>query len=104
MEDIHEIFTQFKSEFPQVYAKHERLGREIHENSGSLPEKLRWLIKIAISGARNHERALETHVRKARAAGATDEEIKHTLLLLISTTGFPCFMKAYSVFKSIRSS
>jgi 4-carboxymuconolactone decarboxylase len=34
------------------------------------------------------------------AAGATDEEIKQTLLLLIQTVGFPAFMEAYLVFKS----
>jgi alkylhydroperoxidase/carboxymuconolactone decarboxylase family protein YurZ len=60
------------------------------------------LIKIAVSGASNYDRALETHIRKAKAAGATDEEIKHTLLLLISTTGFPTFMRAYTVFKRVR--
>jgi AhpD family alkylhydroperoxidase len=103
MEDIHAIFSQFKKEFPQVYAKHEALGREVHENSGPLPEKTRWLIKIAVSGACDHKRALETHIAKALASGATDEEIKHALLLLISTNGFPAFMKAYAVFKSMGS-
>jgi len=32
----------------------------------------------------------------------TDEEIKHALLLLIQTTGFPTFMEAYSVFKEMK--
>jgi 4-carboxymuconolactone decarboxylase len=101
MQDIHDLFTEFKGEFPQVYAKHEALGQEIHEQAGSLPEKTRWLIKVAISAACDHERALETHIKKARAAGASDEEIKHTLLLLIPTAGFPAFMEAYRVFKSL---
>lgn len=103
MEDLHNIFTEFKKEFPQVYARHEALGKEIHEISGGpLPEKIRWLIKIAISGAAGQERALETHIRKAQEALATDSEIKHALLLLITTTGFPAFMKAYSIYKNIR--
>ncbi len=102
MEDFHRTFTQFKEDFPKVYTMHEELGREVHENSGPLDEKTRWMIKIAVSGSCNHKRALETHIRKAKTAGVTDEEIKHTLLLLISSTGFPAFMKAYSVFKDIR--
>ncbi len=57
-----------------------------------------WLIKVAISGASRHQLALETHIIKAREAGATDEEIEHALLLLIQTAGFPTFMEAYSVF------
>ena len=101
MEDVHDILVRFKKDFPEVYAKHEALGREIHEKSGPLPEKTRWLIKVAVSGAGDHKRALETHITKAKGAGATDEEIQHALLLLIPTAGFPAFMKAYSVFKNI---
>ena len=37
MEDIHEIFTRFKKEFPGVYTRHEALGKEIHEKAGPLP-------------------------------------------------------------------
>jgi AhpD family alkylhydroperoxidase len=99
MEDFHAIFCQFKEEFPKVYAMHEGLGKEIHEHSGPLDEKTRWMIKIAVSASCNHKRALDTHIRKAKSAGVTDEQIKQTLLLLISTTGFPAFMKAYSVYK-----
>ena len=101
MEDIHDIFTKFRKDFPRVYSGHEALGKEIHENSGPLPEKIRWLIKIAISGASHHSIALETHIVKGKEAGVTDEEIKHALLLLIQTSGFPTFMEAYSVFEKI---
>lgn len=102
MEDIHKVFTQFKKEFPGIHARHEALGKEVHEKGGPLTEKSRWLIKIAISGACNHKRALETHIRKAKAAGVDEDEIKHALLLLIPTAGFPAFMKAYTVLKSIK--
>jgi alkylhydroperoxidase/carboxymuconolactone decarboxylase family protein YurZ len=90
MEDIHNIFSQFKSEFPEIHQKHEA------------SEKSHWLIKIAISAACNHKRALETHLQKASAAGITEDEIKHALLLLIPTAGFPAFMKSYAVLKSIK--
>ena len=98
MKDLHKIFTKFKKDFPEVYSDHEALGKEIHGKSGPLTEKTCWLIKIAVSGATRHELALETHILKAKEAGATNEEIKHALLLLIQTTGFPTFMEAYSVF------
>jgi alkylhydroperoxidase/carboxymuconolactone decarboxylase family protein YurZ len=102
MEDIHKIFSEFKKEFPGVHQHHEALGREIHEKGGPLSEKSRWLIKIAISASCNHKRALETHLQKAMAAGVNEDEIKHALLLLIPTVGFPAFMKSYAVFKSIK--
>ena len=102
MEDIHQIFSQFKSEFPEVHQKHEALGKAVHEKGGPLSEKSRGLIKIAISAACNHKRALETHLRKARAVGIKEDEIKHALLLLIPTAGFPTFMKSYAVLKGIK--
>lgn len=104
MKDLHKIFTEFKNDFPEVYADNEALGKEIHEKSGPLPDKSRWLIKIAISGASHHLIALETHIMKAKEAGVTDEEIKHVLLMLIPTTGFPTFMEAYTVFKKMKAS
>ncbi len=102
MKDLHEIFRLFKGEFPGVYVQHEALGREIHENGGPLPEKTRWLIKVAVSAASQHKLSLETHLAKAREAGATDNELKHTLLLIMQTTGFPMFMESYSVFKNLK--
>jgi len=102
MKDVHETFTQFKAEFPKVYAGHEALGKVIHEESGPLPEKTRWLLKIAISGASGHSKALATHIGKGRECGLTDEEIDHALLLLIQTSGFPTFMRAYEVLKGIK--
>jgi 4-carboxymuconolactone decarboxylase len=102
MKDVHEAFTRFKAEFPNVYANYEALGKEIHEKSGPLPEKIRWLLKIVISASSGHKKALETHILKGRESGLTDDEIGHALLLLIQTEGFPRFMRAYEVFRGIK--
>jgi len=102
MKDLHKIFTVFKKEFPQVWTQYEALGSEIHENGGPLPEKVRWLIKVAVSAASQHRLSLETHLAKAREAGATDDEIKHALLMVMQTTGFPMFMESYSIFKNMK--
>ena len=102
MKDLHEIFGVFKKDFPAVYDGHEALGKTIHEQAGPLSEKMRWLIKVAVSGASGHEISLETHIAKAREAGATEDEIRHVLLLIIQTTGFPTFMEAYSTYNKMR--
>ena len=99
MQDTHDAFTTFKNEFPEIYSKYEEFGREVHLNGGPLPEKVRLLMKVVISGASGHHRALETHLAKARKAGASEEEIMHALLLLIPTCGFPAFMEAFSTLK-----
>jgi 4-carboxymuconolactone decarboxylase len=61
MEDLHEIFTVFKHNYPDIHQGHEALGKAIHE-CGPLPPRMRWLMKVAISGASRHNRALETHI------------------------------------------
>ncbi|MBN1545881.1 MAG: carboxymuconolactone decarboxylase family protein [Syntrophaceae bacterium] len=102
MKDLHEIFTVFKNEFPAVHEAQEALGKVIHDEAGPLTDKMRWLIKLGISGATGHQLALETHIAKARESGATDDEIRHALLMIIQTMGFPRFMEAYSTFYRMR--
>ena len=102
MKDLHKVFTFFKKDFPDIYAGHEALGKQIHEKAGPLPEKVRWLIKVAVSGATRHQLALETHIAKAREAGASEDEVRQTLLLLLQTAGFPTFMEAYAVYKNMK--
>lgn len=102
MKDLHEMFTIFKKEFPAVHEAQEALGKVIHDEAGPLSDKSRWLIKMAISGATGHLLAMETHIAKARESGATEEEIKQVLLMIIQTTGFPTFMEAYSAYDKMR--
>lgn len=102
MRDLHEVFTRLKQDYPQVHEKHEELGRYIHEEAGPLPEPTRLLVKVSASAAAGHQRALETHLAKAREAGVSEEELMHALLLLIPTCGFPSFMEAYSTYLGTR--
>ena len=96
MQEVPKPYAEFKARFPQILAKNEELGELVHEEGGPLDEKTRWLIKLGISAAGRHQTAVATHAAKARAAGASDEEIIHALLLVIPTCGFPTFMEAYN--------
>ena len=101
MEDVHEMLTIFKAEFPGLYERIEASGHALHEQGGPLDERMRALLKVAISAASHHQRALETHVVAAREAVLTEAEIVHALLLVIPTCGFPTFMEAYSTYKGM---
>jgi alkylhydroperoxidase/carboxymuconolactone decarboxylase family protein YurZ len=37
-----------------------------------------------------------------REAGASEDEVRQTLLLLLQTAGFPTFMEAYAVYKNMK--
>ena len=84
----HGVFADFKNKFPEIYERNEALGRYIHDQGGPLDDKTRWLIKLAVSAASEHQTALDTHIHRAREAGASEEEILHALFLVIPPCGF----------------
>ncbi len=66
----------------------EALGKAV-KASGPLDEKTAQLIQLAAAAAIRSEGSVHSHVRRAQDAGATPEEIRHALILLTSTIGFP---------------
>jgi len=99
MKGVPQPYARFGAKFPQILEKNEDLGTFVHEHGGPLDEKTRWLVKLGISAAARHQTGVSTHVKRARQAGATEEEIEHALLLVIPTCGFPTFMEAYRAYE-----
>jgi len=97
MDKIQENLEAFINKHDEIYKAYENYGKIIHEKGGPLDEKTRWLIKIAISATSQHELALRTHMRKAKAAGCTYDEIEHALLLVAPSAGFPKTMQGLIV-------
>lgn len=88
-------FRKFAARFPEVVEQHERMARVV-DASGPLEPKVQFLIKIGISLGAGLESALRSHVRRAKEAGATDEEIEQAILLGMNTRGFPATVAAWS--------
>ena len=86
-------YQQFRTNYPQVYKAYEQLG-EAAANAGPLDAKTRELIRLGMSAANKSESAVKSHTHRALEAGATSEEIEHTLLLGINTLGFSTIMAA----------
>ena len=95
MKDVPKLYADFRAKFPEILDRNEDLGTYIHDHGGPLDDKTRWLVKLGISATARHQTGVATHVRRARQAGATEEEIQHALLLVIPSCGFPIFMEAY---------
>jgi 4-carboxymuconolactone decarboxylase len=87
-ETLPEHFQDFVKRYPDVWEAHQKLSEPCAE-SGPLDRKTRELIKVGISGAANQVTALQRHAVMAVQAGATHEEVYQTILLLITTIGFP---------------
>ena len=81
--------------YPAVWKQFEQLGKACHE-SGPLDERTRRIAKVAIAAAAQTEGGVHSAVRNARAAGVTAEEIRHAILLTLTTIGFPRAMAALS--------
>ncbi len=89
------LYNELTNRYPEVLAAHENLGRTIRR-AGPLDEKSLQLIQLAAAGATQSEGAVHSHTRRALQAGATEDEIYHALITLISTIGFPRVTAAIS--------
>ena len=78
---------------PELLAAVESLGRAAG-TAGPLDETVRHLIQLAAAAAIHSEGAVHSHTRRALEAGASTEEIRHALLVLTSTIGFPAVVAA----------
>lgn len=71
------------------------LGKAVRE-AGPLDEKTVNLVQMAGAAALRLEGAVHSHARRALAAGASIEELRHALIVLTSTIGFPTVAAAMS--------
>ncbi len=88
-------YRELSKRFPGVMAAIENLGARVREE-GPIDAKTSELIQLAAAAALQSEGSVHSHTRRALEAGATKDEIYHTLLLLVSTIGFPRVSAAIS--------
>ncbi len=74
--------------FPEVMTAIENLGTTVR-GAGPLDKKTSELIQLGVAASAQSVGSVHSHCRRALQAGATEEELQHTLLLLVSTIGFP---------------
>lgn len=88
-------FASVRERFPKVMAALEELGKAARQQ-GPLENKTAHLIQLAAAAAIQSEGAVHSHTQRAVAAGATSDEIHHTVVILVSTIGFPRVAAALS--------
>ena len=92
---IPQRFLRFKKNYPAVARAYDQLGTAARA-AGPLEAPTRALIGLAIAVGARHEGAVHSHTRKALEAGCTAPEIRHVVLLAVTTMGFPNMMAALS--------
>lgn len=88
-------YAWLESKFGNVMDAHQNLGQKLRE-AGPLSVKEGQLVQLAAAAVSRSEGAVHSHVRRAREAGASADEIYHALLLITSTAGFPSVAAALS--------
>jgi alkylhydroperoxidase/carboxymuconolactone decarboxylase family protein YurZ len=74
--------------YPAVWEAYAALGKATAE-AGPLDERMRRLVKLALSIGASSEGAVHSHTRRALEQGLTKTELKQVALLAIATLGLP---------------
>ena len=89
------FYQKLKKRNPEYFDALDALGEAVRR-AGPLDNKIAHLIQLAAAAATRSEGAVHSHVRRALEAGASPDEIRHALILLTSTIGFPNIVAAMS--------
>jgi 4-carboxymuconolactone decarboxylase len=88
-----EVYKGFKKHFPEIFESYANLAASCNE-AGPLDGKTRELVKLGIALGLSSEGAIKSHIRRAMEAGVTAEEVRHAVLLTLTTAGFPAMIAA----------
>lgn len=88
-------YVRIRKEFPDVAAAYDTMGSAIHA-AGPLDERTRQLVKLALAVGAGLEGATHAHTRRALQMGISGDEIRHVVLLALTTLGFPATVSAYT--------
>ena len=88
MEYLPERFKEFQKKYPDVTKAHDALADSCYK-WGPLDKKTLRLTKVGIGIGMNSEGAVRSHARRALHEGVTPDELRHAVLMGLSTVGFP---------------
>jgi 4-carboxymuconolactone decarboxylase len=88
-------FVRFTRDYAAVARAYDALGKVCAE-AGPLDEKTRELIKLGMAIGGRLEGAVHAHARRALAAGASPEEVRHVVAMAVPTVGFPTTVAAFT--------
>ncbi len=88
-------FRELLKTYPDIGESYKALADGCY-SAGPLDAKTAHLVKLGMSIASHSEGSTHTHVRMASKHGATDDEIRHVVLLALTTLGWPLMGAAWS--------
>ena len=93
-------YLKVKEKHPEFMDAVEKLG-ETSKEAGPLDKKTAHLIQLAAAVASHSEGSTHSHTRQLLQMGANEAEIRHAIILLTNTIGFPNVMAGLTWAKDI---
>jgi len=87
-------YREFVTRFPKLGEAWDAVREQ--EKAGPADDVTRRLLKLAVAIGAMRQGAVHSAVRKAKAAGATEDAIYQTVALAASTLGFPSTVAVYT--------
>lgn len=94
-EQLPKHFQKIMDRYGTVIEAMNGVGDAVRE-AGPLDEKTSHLLQLAAAAAQRSEGAVHSHARRAVRSGTTADEIRHALVVLIPTIGYPTVAAALS--------
>lgn len=89
------FYESLATRHPDYMKAVEALGAAVKQ-AGPLDEQTLHLVQLAAAAAARSEGAVHSHTRRALASGVHPDAIRHTLIALTSTVGFPTVVASLS--------
>ncbi|MBE0429968.1 MAG: carboxymuconolactone decarboxylase family protein [Thermoleophilia bacterium] len=93
--ELPEQYVKLRTNYKSYMEALDELGKAAGRQ-GPIDQKTGHLIQMAAAVAIRSEGAVHSHARRALQSGANPEEIRHAVILLTSTIGFPNVSAALS--------
>ena len=90
-----DLYLKLKERHGNLIEAVEALGTAAR-SSGPLDDKMAHLIQLGAAAAIHSKGSVCSHAARALASGATPAEIRHAIIVLTSTIGFPTVAAALS--------
>lgn len=95
MREAPKRFIEFGKKYPKVREAYENLGTQC-QKAGPLNDRERAFAKIGAAVGSSMEGSVHAQVRKALDAGLNPDEIRHAIVLTLTTIGFPKMIAAWT--------
>jgi 4-carboxymuconolactone decarboxylase len=89
-----DIYQEFRQQFPEIAVTYDELAVKCH-GWGPLNEKTRRLVKLGVAIGLSSEGGVRSHARRALEEGDTPDELRHAVILALTTAGFPTMIAAF---------